>query len=291
MPKSTKEKTLNSNKEIVEKKAQKNISISVKKEVSKTISNKSKSQKTSTKAKNSSSKKTEAPKTKRTKSTKPSKKVASKKTVSKSLKKKSLLAEYYDLPYRYNQTVVKILAQTPKKLFVYWEISDYDRNNFINTYGDNFFNITKPVLIIHNLTMNYTFEIDINDFANSWYININDADCLYGIELGRRPLTFNQNFQNSYIYISSSNNLQTPNNHILFENINSNTVFNFKNTKTKEVSLKSFANVSSFANANKIYNFNNFYDLYKKLYGENILKELIDTKLNNPSSGAISSFK
>lgn len=288
MPKSTKEKTLNLNKEIVEKKSS---SVSSKKDVSKTTSNKIKQKKSNILEKKTSVKKSEAKKTPEKKVTNSTKKVVSKKTISKTLKKKSLLAEYYDLPYRYNQTVVKILAQTPKKLFVYWEISDHDRDNFINIYGENFFNTTKPVLIVHNLTMNYTFELDINDFANSWYININDADCLYGIELGRRPFTFNEKVQDSYVYISSSNNLQTPNNHILFENINSNTVFNFKNTKTNEVSVKSLSNVSFFANATKIYNFNNFYDLYKKLYGENLLKELADTKLNNPSSGAISSFK
>ena len=47
--------------------------------------------------------------------------------------------EYYDLPYRYNQTVVKILAQTPTNLFVYWDISDEDRNSYIEQYGEDFF--------------------------------------------------------------------------------------------------------------------------------------------------------
>ena len=46
---------------------------------------------------------------------------------SKEVKSPEYLLEYYDLPYRYNETIVKILAQTPKKLFVYWDISDKDR--------------------------------------------------------------------------------------------------------------------------------------------------------------------
>lgn len=83
------------------------------------------------------------------------------------------IVEYYDLPYRYNQTVVKILAQTPNILFVYWDISDTDRNNFISQYGENFFNNTIPVLLIINKTMNYSYEIQINDFANSWYLHRN----------------------------------------------------------------------------------------------------------------------
>ena len=32
------------------------------------------------------------------------------------------IIEHYELPYRYNETIVKILYQTPNTLFVYWEI-------------------------------------------------------------------------------------------------------------------------------------------------------------------------
>ena len=118
-----------------------------------------------------------------------------KKTTSKKEKKVTPLAEvveYYDLPYRYNETIVKILYQTPETLFVYWDISDSDRENYIKQYGENFFNITRPVLIVHNDTMNYSFEISINDFANSWYLHINDSKCDYRVELGRRPNYYNE---------------------------------------------------------------------------------------------------
>ena len=79
--------------------------------------------------------------------------------------------EYYDLPYRYNQTVIRVLAQTPSTLFIYWDISDKDRKNFEKQYGENFFQETKPVLIVHNDTLGYSFEVEINDFANSWYLH------------------------------------------------------------------------------------------------------------------------
>ena len=108
-------------------------------------------------------------------------------TSSTNLTEKIEILEYYDLPYRYNQTVVKVLAQTPTTLFIYWDISDKDRENFIRQYGADFFNNTKPVLIIHNKTMNYSFEIEIDDFANSWYLHVNDSNCEYYVELGRRP--------------------------------------------------------------------------------------------------------
>ena len=93
------------------------------------------------------------------------------KTTKKTTKQKitTNIVEYYDLPQKYNKTIVKILAQTPKTLFIYWEISDDDIEKFKKDYGENFFEATKPVLIVHNDTLNYSFEVEINDFANSWY--------------------------------------------------------------------------------------------------------------------------
>ena len=157
------------------------------------------------------------------------------------------IIEYYDLPYRYNETIVKILYQTPDTLFVYWDIADSDRENYIKQYGENFFNITRPVLIVHNDTMNYRFEIPINDFANSWYLHINDSKCNYRVELGRRPNYYNQevakeiqeNIKTDYIYVSSSNEIESPNDRVLFNTNENNTVKfrNIKNHEEKSVSL------------------------------------------------------
>lgn len=305
MSKATKEKTDNLNKQSSENNSKKSIS-NTKKTAKKVASTKKISTKKSTSTtknkatttkKAASSTKSKATKTKIAAKTAKSttkkstvKKLVSKKTIPTILKKQSFLSEYYDLPYKYNKTVVKILAQTPTKLFIYWEISDEDRNSFVEKHGNDFFDITKPVLIIHNLTMNYSFEIDINDFANCWYVSINDADCLYSVELGRRPFNLYEKINEPYIYVSSSNNLQTPNNHILFENINSNTVFKIKNVKTNVIATRKIDTLPKLANIAKTYN-NDFYNYYTKLYSKDLINELNDTKLNNPSSGAISSFK
>lgn len=210
--------------------------------------------------------------------------------------------EYYDLPYRYNKTVVKILAQTPTNLFVYWEISDDDREKLKEQYGQYFFEITKPVLVIHNLTMNYSFEIDINDFANSWYFHVNDSSCEYKIELGRRPIPINYNYMPQYdvekngpinpvqvpfIYISSSNNLEAPNDHILFNNTNK---IYFRNVKTNQIIEKDVKDFPFIVKDNK---FVNIYELYKKLYKDEISDGKFD-RMNpssgNPSSGNLSSW-
>ena len=218
--------------------------------------------------------------TKKTSTTR--KKSSTKKTSSK--KEKVEIVEYYDLPYRYNQTVVKVLAQTPTNLFIYWDISDKDRKNFEKKYGEHFFENTRPVLIVHNDTIGYSFEVEINDFANSWYLNVADSKCDYRIELGRRPITKTQEIHDDYIYVSTSNEIESPNDHILF-NKEQKMVY-FKNVKTGEQVSKPISSISFIRNMGKIYN---IYDLYKELYQNENIEELYD--LSNPSSGNPSSRK
>ena len=204
-----------------------------------------------------------------------------KKDTTKSKKvENAVIAEYYDLPYRYNETVVKILYQTPNILFVYWDISDDDRNNFINTYGENFFNETKPILKIYNLTKNYNFEVEINDFANSWYIDVNDANCDYNVELARKPIYNNNKIESDYIYVSSSNNIEFPNDHILLDELQNQV--NFKNVKTNKITTKDIGSLRLIG-INKIYS---VYDFYKKLYKDEILEEINDNRIINPSSSS-----
>ena len=164
------------------------------------------------------------------------------------------IIEHYELPYRYNETIVKILYQTPNTLFVYWDISDKDRKKYLEQYGENFFEVTHPILIVHNDTYNYSFEIPINDFANSWYLRVNDSKCNYRVELGRKPnyvpqtqaqvsnvtesiteekVEKTKTIDTNYIYISTSNLIELPNDHVLFKTNENNTI-KFRNIKTKQ---------------------------------------------------------
>lgn len=307
MPRKAKDKT-----EIIEEKnAKKSTTKLLKKEItSKSNSNKEvskNSKKTENKVSNKSKTSTKKAATKS--STKKSTKVASKKSTNaikvkssskkvadksttkttrkatkitatkKSTKKEKVeIIEYYDLPYRYNQTVVKVLAQTPNTLFVYWDISDDDKNKYIEKYGEYFFNNTKPVLIVHNLTMNYSFEIDINDFANSWYLTVADSNCDYKIELGRRPINEYVTINNNYLYIANSNDIDAPNDHILFDNL-SKFVY-FRNVKTNTTTKK---DIISFSLLRKIGKISSIEEFYKKMYAnEKISFDKLD--LRNPSS-------
>ena len=205
------------------------------------------------------------------------------KTRKVSADKKVDIVEYYDLPYRYNQTVIKLLAQTPNTLFIYWDISDADRENFKKQYGDNFFEKTRPILIIYNDTMQYSYEVEINDFANSWYLHVKDSNCHYRIELARKPIpeyTKNEPIPlPDYFYITISNSLVSPNDHILFTEED----ILIRNIKTNEQHIKPISSLKVKNSMQKIYN---IHDLYKKFYKEeDNFYDLSNPSSGNPSSG------
>ena len=261
MPKSTKD---SDTKKVVKKKT------ATKKEAQVNASSKATSTKATTKP--AAKKATTSTTSKKASSTK--KTSSTKKKTTKKVSKTHEIIEYYDLPYRYNQTIVKLLAQTPNTLFVYWDISDEDRKNYIKQFGENFFNNTIPVLIIHNTTMNYSFEIEVNDFANCWYFNVNDANCEYTIELGRKAKNHEITINNNYLPISSSNKIETPNDHILFEK-NQKVLFS-RNVKTNQTFTKDFAQFEFMSYAGKSHP---AFNIYKKIYTDDELNSI-----DNPSS-------
>lgn len=284
--KSTRSKTARAEKSaekgVSAKKASKKVNSDIKETSAKKSTAKT-TKKSATKSTSKTKKATKEP-TKTTKKSTSTRK-STKKTKAESNSKAIVShVEYYDLPYRYNETTVKILAQTPTTLFIYWDISDNDRKSFAEKYGEDFFNNTKPVLVVTNRTMNYSFEIDINDFANCWYLHVNDANCDYSVELGRRPKYMNMNIDN-YIYVSTSNDMEMPNNHILFDRLGK-SVF-FKNVKNNFVEEKETSSISFIKNMGKVYD---IYEFYKEIYKDEINEETNSALKLNLSSSSSSTF-
>ena len=234
---------------------------------------------------------------KETKTAKVSKSKSKSKTAAKEIKKYEYMIEYYDLPYRYNETVVKILAQTPKRMFVYWDISDSDREKYIKTFGEDFFEKTYPVLLLYNEDKKYIKEIQINDFANSWYIDIPDPKTKYSIQLGRKFRTYNEvvtvNMQKvqenqiilhtDYLPFANSNVLEVPNDRVLLDFLPK--FIKFRNVKTNEETMRELKDIKNI--------FGNNYDV-KEFYEEHYKDELSEGMFDmaNPSSNlSSSSFK
>ena len=286
MPRKTKEQTDLENKDepkkVANKKAKSTTSTAKKTTTKKTSTNKKNvlgDKETKPVKKRTTSSKTKKSSTTRRASSSTTKKTTTGKSTSKKKKETVKIepVEYYDLPYRYNQTVVKVLAQTPTTLFIYWDISDEDRKRFEEQYGENFFESTKPILVVHNDTLGYSFEVEINDFANSWYLHIADSKCDYRIELGRRPIVKNEKLKDDYIYITTSNEMEAPNDRILF-NKEQKMVY-YRNVKTGAITEKPINTLSFITNMGKIYD---IYDLYKEIYQNENVEEIYDLK--NPSS-------
>jgi len=295
---STDAKKVAAKKSASKAKAEKETKVEPKKEVKKTTAKKETTATKKTTAAKKTGTKTSSPKTKTSKSSKTvAKKKSSKKTEKNAkrtiksaktmivqnqyLRQNIEILEYFDLPYRYNETTVKVLAQTPKILFVYWDISDYDRDQYKLQYGENFFDETYPVLLVKNETYGYVQEVPVNDFANSWYLHVNDSRSKYSIELGRKYK--NKPIEESpYIFVKESNPIIAPNDHILFEELKP--VIKYKNAKTNEITFKTITNVLK---DGKIVD---FYSLYQLIYNVEDLNEFFN--LDNPSSGnPTSTFK
>lgn len=285
-------KTIKTKKEdikdsVTSKKKPKNVE--VKKENKKPKESTSKTKESTSKTvveKKSTTEKSSVSKTTKKSAASRKKTVSSKTNRTTTSKSKKLLAstEYYDLPSSYHQTVVKILAQTPSCLFVYWEIAEKDKIQLQENYGTDFFKDSKPYLIVINETMNYSFEIEINDYANSWYIHINDSDCKYTLKLIRKLINHTTNIVTSFVDIISSNEMSAPNDHILFDKLGK-TVF-FRNVKTDSVTSKDISSISFISNIGKIYN---VYDLYKEIYKNELNGDELGTGLS--SSSFSSTFK
>ena len=110
-------------------------------------------------------------------------------------------SEYYDLPTKYDETVVRLLVQSPTRMYVYWEVAEDSIKNFYNNHIN--YNNCTPVLKITNLTMNYSYEIPVDPYATNYYIEVKDANCNYKVELGRRQ-------NDRFISVFESNQVTIP---------------------------------------------------------------------------------
>lgn len=112
-----------------------------------------------------------------------------------------LKSEYYELPNKYNQTMIRLLVQSPTRMFVYWEVSDETVKNFSKQHSD--YSDCTPVLKITNITKNYSYTIPVDPYANNYYIEVEDSGCNYKVELGRFD-------KSNFVNIYTSNQATVP---------------------------------------------------------------------------------
>lgn len=115
--------------------------------------------------------------------------------------------EYYELPSKYNKTIVRLLVQSPTRMFVYWEV-DEDSIKYFESLKKDYSSAT-PILKVKNITMNYSYDIPIDPFTTNYYIDVKDPDCEYQVELGRLQ-------NNEFVNLFTSNSATVPRSNPMF---------------------------------------------------------------------------
>jgi hypothetical protein len=97
-----------------------------------------------------------------------------------------------DIPDSYNETYMRAIPRDPQWLFAYWEISESTRKQVRSKIGEDAASSAKRVLRLIDITdieydgSNATCycDIEINEFANNWYVQVPKSGRNYVLELG-----------------------------------------------------------------------------------------------------------
>jgi uncharacterized protein len=97
-----------------------------------------------------------------------------------------------DIPDSYNDTYMRAMTRDPEWLFVYWEISEAFRNSLKSKMGDAAFESAKKLLRLCDVTdidyngtnAQHYVDIEINDYANNWYVHVPESGRAYVVECG-----------------------------------------------------------------------------------------------------------
>ncbi|MFA4853908.1 MAG: DUF4912 domain-containing protein [Candidatus Omnitrophota bacterium] len=116
-----------------------------------------------------------------------------------------------DLPYQYDQDRIVLQVRDPRWVHTYWELRGQTLDQLKNRFGDDF-RRSKKVLRVYDVTniifngfnANSFFDIQINDFTNSWYIDTGGPGRFWCVDLGLMLP------DGRFITIVRSNIVQTP---------------------------------------------------------------------------------
>lgn len=137
----------------------------------------------------------------------------------------------YQLPMGYDEDRVVLLARDPHCLYAYWEISNSRKDAFINEFGHELWKKSIPVLKVTNMSKNNVFNVKVNDHSRSWYIQVEDSNCMYTAELGRMVS------DRFFISLANSNYAATPGNSI--SAVKTAYFINYKDLKNGRLDLES----------------------------------------------------
>jgi len=91
----------------------------------------------------------------------------------------------------------------PHCLFAYWNVNNTENVNLNNNCGNQYI-----ALKVHNITLNKSFLIRVNNFSDNWYITVDDPNCSYNVEIGIKTA------DGKFISLCKSNTVFAPQNNI-----------------------------------------------------------------------------
>ena len=92
-----------------------------------------------------------------------------------------------EFPANYGKTQLNLLVRDPEWLYAYWEITATAQTEFSRQFGDAW-NISKPTLRVYDVSdgdENGYYDIQIQDYADSWYIHVGKPNHSFFVDLGR----------------------------------------------------------------------------------------------------------
>lgn len=98
-----------------------------------------------------------------------------------------------ELPQRYQEDRLVLLARDPYWLFAYWEISATKQEEFRARYGPEAWEASRPVLRLYDVTgikfegynAHSYVDIPINEEADNWYLEVGQPNRTFCVDLGR----------------------------------------------------------------------------------------------------------
>jgi hypothetical protein len=104
-------------------------------------------------------------------------------------RKTEVVPQVTDLPTSYGDTKIVLLPRVPWWCFAYWEIGEQTKQEIKSLYGEKI----KYIIRVYDVTnvvnfdgrnANKYFDIEINLGINSWYINLQEANRSWCVDLG-----------------------------------------------------------------------------------------------------------
>ncbi|HHU52100.1 MAG TPA: DUF4912 domain-containing protein [Firmicutes bacterium] len=101
--------------------------------------------------------------------------------------KKETDEEVLEIPFSYNQTLVTLMVRDPYWLYSYWDFSGKTVNELSQVFGG--WERVPLCLRVYNLSADGEkrssyFDISLNHQVKNWYINVNQPNCNFQVDLG-----------------------------------------------------------------------------------------------------------